>query len=68
MKTILATVLAALSLGTAQAVEYVTLTPTNPEKTVLATDVVEVAAAFPVGMNAGGHHVTMELTFADGTV
>ena len=68
MKTILAAILAALSLGTAQAVEYVTLTPTNPEKTVLATDVVEVAAAFPVGINYRSSNVTMELTFADGTV
>ena len=64
MKTILAAVLAALSLGTAQAVEYVTLTPTNPSKTVAATDLVEIVGCSNVRSTFA---LQLFLTFGDET-
>jgi hypothetical protein len=64
MKTILAAVLAALSLGTAQAVEYVTLTPTNPSKTVAATDLVEIVGCSNVRSSFA---TQLFLTFGDET-
>ena len=64
MKTILAAVLAALSLGTAQAVEYVALTPTNPSKTVAATDLVEIVGCSNVRSSSALH---LHLTFSDET-
>ena len=42
MKAILAIIIATLSLGTAQAVEYVTLTDASPSKALAPTDLIEV--------------------------
>ena len=42
MKTILATILAALALETAQAVEYVTLTDRTNEKALNPSDLIEI--------------------------
>ena len=64
MKTILAAILAALSLGTAQAVDYVTLTPTNPSKTVAATDLVEIVGCSNVRSSST---LLLHLTFSDET-
>jgi len=64
MKTILAAILAALSLGTARAVEYVALTPTNPSKTVAATDLVEIVGCSNVRSSSILH---LHLTFSDET-
>ena len=64
MKTILAAVLAALSLGTAQAVEYVTLTERTPSLQVSPNDVVELVG----GTLVDGVPIWVNYTFADGTV
>ena len=68
MKTILAAVLAAvlaaLSLGTAQAVEYVTLTRASPTKTVAPTDLVEVVGCSNLRSRFA---IGLRLKFSDGT-
>ena len=64
MKTILAAILATLSLGTAQAVEYVTLTPANPSKNVAATDLVEIVGCSNVRLPFA---TQLFLTFGDET-
>jgi hypothetical protein len=64
MKTILAAILATLSLGTAQAVEYVTLTPANPSKNVAATDLVEIVGCSNVRSSFA---TQLFLTFGDET-
>ena len=64
MKTILSVILAALSITAAQAVEYVTLTPTNPSKTVAATDLVEIVGCSNVRSSGA---LQLILTFSDET-
>ena len=65
MKPILVAALAALSLTTAQAVEYVTLTPSNPSKAVSPTDLVEVVGCSNIRTpNA----TNLVLTFNDGSL
>jgi hypothetical protein len=64
MKTILAAALTVLSLGTAQAVEYVGLTKSSPLKAVASTDLVEVVGYFPINRRG---EIQLELIYRDGT-
>ena len=64
MKTILPVILVALSVSAAQAVEYVTLTPTNPSKTVAATDLVEIVGCSNVRSSGA---LQLILRFSDET-
>ncbi len=64
MKRILAVILAALSVSTVQAVEYVSLTPTNSSKTVAATDLVEIVGCSNIRSSGV---LPLTLTFSDGT-
>ena len=64
MKRILALILAALSVSTVQAVEYVSLTPTNSSKTVAATDLVEIVGCSNIRSSGV---LPLTLTFSDGT-
>ena len=64
MKRIFAVILAALSVSTVQAVEYVSLTPTNSSKTVAATDLVEIVGCSNIRSSGV---LPLTLTFSDGT-
>ena len=64
MKRILAVILAALSVSTVQAVEYVSLTPTNSSKTVAATDLVGIVGCSNIRSSGV---LPLTLTFSDGT-
>ena len=68
MKTILAAILTVLSLGTAQAVEYVTLTNNSLNRNLLATDLVEIVGYYPLDKGGRSNQVTLELTFGDDTI
>ncbi len=65
MKPILVAVLAILSLGTAQAVEYVTLTENTRSKTLNSGDLVEVIGYHP--QSSANKTVRLDLEFSDGT-
>ena len=58
MKAILAIIIATLSLGTAQAVEYVTLTTANRNRTLNPTDLVEI-----VGLTEPRNSINLYLQF-----
>jgi hypothetical protein len=64
MKTILAIIIAALSLGTAQAVEYVTLTDASPSKALAPTDLIEVVGCSNIRTRLS---LNLLLKFSDGT-
>ena len=67
MKPILVAVLAILSLGTAQAVEYVTLTENTRSKNLNSGDLVEIIGYHPpTGARTDGK-VRLDLEFSDGT-
>ncbi len=63
MKTILAIIIAALSLGTAQAVEYVTLTDASPSKALAPTDLIEVVGCSNIRTRLS---LNLLLKFSDG--
>ncbi len=64
MKRILAVILAALSVSTVQAVEYVSRKPPNSSKSVAATDLVEIVGCSNIRSSGV---LPLTLTFSDGT-
>ena len=64
MKTILAAILATLSLGIAQAVEYVTLTRTTRTKAINPTSLVEVVG---FGQVMSRDTASLNMSFSDGS-